>query len=369
MTGVNVVKGIVYTNNPWGISGQQSYKEFIQNYVGVVEKGGCLTTASACIDRRTMMKGKLLVLICMFLLLSGCTKGDSKVQYFFDDSSNTSQVPNKITDNSGSETDAVPMEDVEIYQISREVFFEILEKNTVYDLTDNSSKRYSYISGEKYYITSRNTLFKVTRELTNFIGSNTALQIYLAEKKIEGRIENVVVFDAPYVPLTVWIQTDTETVYVTINESYEDVGYVYRLYRQMDYYDKFKRRDAQLILDGIEITNAKSIKLYYGYADIPFTAICFGLGAKVSWESESQAIIRFTDKTYMLDVAHDRLHEENDKTNLLHSMTGGGPYYKYMQDGEFYMDSNTLECVLQQMGKKVNIFCDAENNMVVITSH
>lgn len=37
VTGVNVVKGIVYTNNPWGIYGEQSYEEFIQIFA---EGGG-----------------------------------------------------------------------------------------------------------------------------------------------------------------------------------------------------------------------------------------------------------------------------------------------------------------------------------------
>jgi len=34
ITGVDVYRKIVYTNNPWGIKGKQSYREFRSNFVG-----------------------------------------------------------------------------------------------------------------------------------------------------------------------------------------------------------------------------------------------------------------------------------------------------------------------------------------------
>ncbi|MBR3137012.1 MAG: hypothetical protein IKG32_08385 [Clostridia bacterium] len=32
ITGVNVTKNIVYTNNPWGIKGEQSFDEFLHGF-------------------------------------------------------------------------------------------------------------------------------------------------------------------------------------------------------------------------------------------------------------------------------------------------------------------------------------------------
>ena len=34
VTGVDLEKGIVYTNNPWGISGIQTYDEFLRGFAG-----------------------------------------------------------------------------------------------------------------------------------------------------------------------------------------------------------------------------------------------------------------------------------------------------------------------------------------------
>ena len=33
-TGIDLINNRVYTNNPWGISGSQSYKEFINIFAG-----------------------------------------------------------------------------------------------------------------------------------------------------------------------------------------------------------------------------------------------------------------------------------------------------------------------------------------------
>ena len=39
ITGVDLYSGIIYTNNPWGVSGTQSYNEFITNFIGNEEAG------------------------------------------------------------------------------------------------------------------------------------------------------------------------------------------------------------------------------------------------------------------------------------------------------------------------------------------
>ena len=37
ITGVNLTDGIIYTNNPWGIAGEQTYEEFLKGFVGMPE--------------------------------------------------------------------------------------------------------------------------------------------------------------------------------------------------------------------------------------------------------------------------------------------------------------------------------------------
>lgn len=39
ITGVDLYNQVIYTNNPWGVSGTQSYNEFIANFIGNEEVG------------------------------------------------------------------------------------------------------------------------------------------------------------------------------------------------------------------------------------------------------------------------------------------------------------------------------------------
>lgn len=35
VTGINLLEGKIYTNNPWGYSGEQTYKEFLNGYLAM----------------------------------------------------------------------------------------------------------------------------------------------------------------------------------------------------------------------------------------------------------------------------------------------------------------------------------------------
>lgn len=309
-----------------------------------------------------------LLVACLILSLSACRSDEHEDLNYGTDDPQASSVSVSETQNVDDDgEDDAPLGSIEIYQISREAFTALLENCAPDDLRKNADKCHKCPDDGANYITSAVTLFRVTSELTDFLGNASVLQAYLAENNIDGAVEDTLIFDAPHMPLSVRIQTDAETVYLTVNEFYDDTWLVYRLYRKSDYSQKFKSREARLLCNGEDILNGKSVTLYYGYADLPFTAICTALGAEVTWESETAATIRYNGNTYTLDAAHDSLCDENG-SNLLHAMTGGSPYYKYMQNGEFYMDSDILGTVLLQMGEKITVNCDTEQNTVNIVS-
>lgn len=149
--------------------------------------------------------------------------------------------------------DDAPLGSIEIYQISREAFTALLENGAPDDLRMNADKCHKCPDDGANYITSAVTLFRVTSELTDFLGSESALQAYLAENNVDGAVGDTLIFDAPHMPLSVRLQTDAETVYLTVNEFYDDAGLVYRLYRQSDYLQKFKSREARLLCNGEDI--------------------------------------------------------------------------------------------------------------------
>ena len=43
VTGVNLVTGIIYTNNPWGVEGRQSYDEFLNGFAPTKNRSSDLT--------------------------------------------------------------------------------------------------------------------------------------------------------------------------------------------------------------------------------------------------------------------------------------------------------------------------------------
>lgn len=303
-----------------------------------------------------------LFVLILILLLSGCANNKTKGKS--DDVS--SAVRSKTV--SENEDKMLKAGSIEILQISRDVFYKFLENNMGIDLRENASKVYKYSEGGGNYQTSAVTLFKIEKEFVDFVGNKASVQEYLAGKGIKSNVEDILLFDAHHIPLTIFIKTTNEKFFLTINENYDDIGFNYRFYGQSEYFEKYKIKNCRLKVNGNDIINSKNIKLYNNYADLPFTLICDALGAKVDWENEIFVKIILNGKTYELDAVNCRLCRKNDGNDLFDLISGDSPYYKYLSGGEFYADSNTVECVLHDMGENVEISFDTKNNIVEIIS-
>lgn len=304
-----------------------------------------------------------ILLFLSILLVSGCSTDKSNV---YDQSSNGQHtIKSQIKSDNG--VNAMISGTIEIYQVKRENLYYALE-NTSYDNLKNGSKCYKYLNEGGNYQTSSVTLFKVKKEFIDFFSKKELLQNFLAENQIKSTIEDVVIFDAPHTPLSVWIKTISDDVFITVNELYDDEDYVYRIYSNSDYCRKYNRKLATLTVDGKDVTNGKKIYMYYDYADLPFTTVCTALGSEVIKNKETIFTIKFKEKEYKLNTEESTLCEINKDYNLFNSLSGNSPYYKYLSNGEFFVDSNTLECVLSEMGKKVSVLCNSDKSTVEIVS-
>lgn len=255
---------------------------------------------------------------------------------------------------------------IKIYQITRDVFHLFLKNPTMDIFTDDDIECYECTKSEEWYETNNVTHFSIRQEFLDFVGSFTEVETYLLQNGFNGNVENMLIFDAQSMPMTIWVQTDMGHVYITINEELGDKLYVYRFYQHADFYEKFKSKDAQLIVVGKEITPKNAVRLYHDNADIPLIAVLETLGASVKWENDATAIICYKEKTYYLDIKNYTFYEEgNDDNNLLYQVDGG-PIFINAVDYELMMDISSLAGTLYAMGTDVIIRCDSENASVSI---
>ena len=306
-----------------------------------------------------MHRTKITSFLCVLILIisiSGCTgtTGKSKSDNMVNDTnlSNISTFSGKI----------------QIYKIKRNCFLSFLEKQSLAVLKNAETKSFLYPKDGEWYVTHNVNRFKIQQKMIDFIGSRIAIENYLTEHGITGEVEDLIVFEAPNVPITIWIKTSSTNVFVTINEQSEDEPYVYRLYSQIDYIQKYNIKIAQLIVNGKTVESKKGAKLYYNYADIPLITVIKEMGAEVIWTSDTEATIIFNGEKYLIDTSTLSLCKYDVRNENFLYKVDGSPSFVYLESKEVFLDSTTLNFVLREMGEKVRVECDNKNLIVTITS-
>lgn len=301
------------------------------------------------------MKIKIvIILIISVLLLSGC--------------SSNSNINNIKADNTMNDTSTnFSQEELVIYKINSDTFDSLLESNSFDSISDFSLKCHSYPKDGNKYITYDTTLFEITCEFIDFIKNKSVLEEYFCEDNPNEKIEGLVIFEAPYVPISVWIKTNIDTYFLTVNEEYPSSGHVYNLYSQSDYIEKYKSQQFTLEINGNIALNSESIKTYYEHSELPLLKILSSINAEVIWKNENQVNITLNKETYLLDVKNNIFYKKHHKkNNLLSNCSGGGPYHMYLSNGEYYVDSDTLQGIMLELGQKISIEYDTEQKIVSI---
>lgn len=311
-------------------------------------------------------------LICIILFASGCNsvKDNSSsgigISYGSDITANS--TGSKTSDATESaDYKQIFSGEIRIYQISRDGFNLFLQNPSHNSLLDDSFSSFSYPESGEWYITYNTARFPVQKQLIDFVGNSKEIQKYLNQNGVSGEIENMAVFDAPNVPITLWVKTTAENIYITINQEPEDTGYVYRLYSQKNFNEKYACKDCKLLVKGNKVTSENPPKLYYNYADLPLIAVMEALGAQVNRRSETSTEIVFNDKTYLLNTYERTFYEAGNKTDNLLNKVDGGSTFVYSVGNELMVDNTTLCSVLSDMGEKITVKFDTENKVVAIT--
>lgn len=297
------------------------------------------------------MKAKIsIILIISIFLLSGCTN------------INNGQ---KNTDLSNSKTDSI-QERLAIYQIDSDTFDRLLESNSFTSIESVAVKYYSYPKDGNNYITYDALRLEITDD---FINNTTALEKHLADNGIYDTVEHAIIFEAPHTPISIWIKTDVNTHFITVNEDFEDNS-IYKLYSQSDYIKKYKSQELLLTINNNPTSSNKTVKAYYKHAQLPLLEILSSCNAKIKWKNEKQVNITIDKTNYLLDVKNNSLYKKHDKkNNILYECNGGGPYNMYFSDKEYYVDSDTLQYVMLKLGQKINIEYNTEQKIVNIITN
>lgn len=299
-----------------------------------------------------MRKSKIIavLMLCIFLL-SGCAHSDVNTT----ETKETSTMNNSETASSEAE--------FTIYKIGSDEFDGLLENNSFADIAKVSSKAFNYPQDGNRYVTYGTLAVEITDEYVGLFKGET-LQNHLAENGVNENVRQFVAFEAPYVPLSIWIKTDNGTYFFTVGDEADCT-----LYSQARYAEKYKTRQCALKINGEPAASGKTVKAHYDNAELPLLEILTSCGASINKKNESKIRISVNGETYVLDTAANNLcNKRNKKNNLLANCTGGGPYNMYYSNGEYCTDSETLQYVMNELNEKIEITYDTENQIVDVVT-
>ncbi len=297
-----------------------------------------------------------ILIICIILLsLLGCSSTNF-IESNTDNSKESSIMNNTTVDSSEIE--------FTIYKIDSDVFDGLLEENSFDNIKNVSARIFNYPQDGDNYITYSTTVFKITDNYVELFNNKNLFKKYFSKDNPNEKIVDFIIFESPYVPISVWIKTNIDTYFLTI----EDEN-ICNLYLQSDYIEKYKSHQFNLKINGIFASKSKSVKTYYQNAELPLLEILTSCGANIKWKNEKQVSITLNNENYLLDVNNNRLYNKHSKkNNLLANCNGGGPFHMYFFNGEYYTDSATLQNVMHELNQKIEIEYDTENKIVnVIT--
>lgn len=308
------------------------------------------------------IKSICIILICIFVFMSGCTA---------DNNADTSSEEIKI--NTASDYKVVFSEKIEIYTISHKVMNAFLENPYHNILKDNCENSFSYPKDGNDYSPDGCVTYYIDGEFSDFWRNEQKVKEYLKENGINEKIENMAILDAPCIGLVIWIKTESEHLYVTSNEydndlDNPDIKYTYRFYKQTDFNNKFMLKEGKLFVEKKEIATKYVPQLYSDYAYIPLTSVFEGFGAEIVWKSDTKANIIFEGEKYILVLKEVECYHAKDKNiDLLPTIYGGYGYLRYLEKGDIMVSTTYLPYIMDEIGYDVSCDIDRENCTVTIS--
>ena len=315
-----------------------------------------------------------LVLILLFVSLCGCGKNTDSPTDIADTTKEVISTvkPEEPTD-SNYEYAELPVEgELNIYRISRKVFFDFIESPSIEILNTKNSGVHSYPSeGEKIYETSG--VFKIEQSVVDFVDVES-IQRYLSDNGYDVTVESVSVFKNESLPVCIWIITTKEDFAITINEMsddyYSDELYVYRLYTQAEFVDKFSRIEGKAVINGKSLPDDAIVYIYHNYAEVPLLASLECYGAKTISNDGNIAKFSFNGEVYCLNIKQYDLYKEGEENADLFPALAGGTSYVYSHGNDVMVDDIVFSYIIEDItGVFPKVHIDRNTKIVEITNN
>ncbi len=323
-----------------------------------------------------MKKASLIsmVLIFLFVSLCGCGKNTDSPTDIKDTTKEVISTvkPEEPTD-SDYEYAELPVEgELNVYRISRKVFFDFIESPSIEILNTKNSGVHSYPSeGEKIYETSG--VFRIEQSVVDFVDVES-IQRYLSDNGYDVTVESVSVFKNESLPVCIWIITTKEDFAITINEKlddyYSDEPYVYRLYTQAEFVDKFSRIEGKAVINGKSLPDDAIVYIYHNYAEVPLLASLECYGAEIISNDGDIAELKLNGETYYLDLVSRNFYRDGEeRDNLFHQVDGGVSYY-YVLGNDMMVDDIVFRYIIEDItGVFPKVHIDRNTKIVEITNN
>ena len=197
------------------------------------------------------------------------------------------------------------------------------------------------------------------------------LQRYLNQNGITEELKSFAVIHSVGYPVVLWMQTENKSCFLVVDDLMllEDLTmeYSYSFHTQDAFYKTYHSVDAQLIVNGKDITKGNYVKIHPHYAELPLVAILRELGATVNRKGQKTAEIILNKKTFVLDTEKCLLTEKLDGREIPHILVAPGRL-GFSQDAvdEFILDDISVDTCLLYMNLDVTVTVDRDGKRIVV---
>lgn len=312
----------------------------------------------------------LLALILLVVSLCGCGKStDTQI-----DEPDTTKK-SIIIDNTEPATEPeynnvdTPVDgELNVYNISRDVFLEFIENPSIEVLNEKNRAVHSYPS-EGDVMVAVTTHFTLTEDLISFVNKE-AIQAYLSDNGYDVVVEDIVMFWEGNNNKSIWIDTAEQDFYITLGWDYSNDERIYEIYTADEYKAEFSRVEGKVIINGTELSGNSTAYIYHNYAEVPLLASLECYGASIISNDGNIAEFKLNGETFYLEFGSREFYRDGDeRDNLFHQVDGGISYY-YVNGNDMMVDDIVFRYIIENiMGVFPQVHIDRNDKVVEISDH
>lgn len=277
-------------------------------------------------------------------------------------------------------------EEISVYEINSDQYRGFISIPSEEYLIENHIDRYglsvTYANDRKWtsrrYEKNDEIEFDVSEDFIARIGNLSVDTEFL--ESIDNRLKNILESNGIYedikyrciidrqhysqtdIPVTIWIATEREKYFVTINESElfsenNSNENIYKLYTYTQYKNKFGMCDGILSINGQDCAKENYVKFEYNEIYLPLRTIVEQLGGTIEWKAEeNSAVISKAGAMYVLRMTNYPVLVEAQNADISTIIPPGG-HREFCEiiNGRIIIGSELAEKIAGIMGADISV--------------